>query len=155
MPAGVADDQLLRVSGQGNSGTNGGPTGDLLLGIHVHPHPIFERKGNDIWCEIPITFTQAALGDEVVVPTLDGDVSYQVHEGTQPGDIFKLKNKGIENLTGRGRGDQYVRVTIEVPKNLSKEQKEILQQFEATASDKNYQKRKSFREKLFGNKEKK
>ena len=155
VPAGVADDQLLRVSGQGNSGTNGGPTGDLLLGIHVHPHPIFERKGNDIWCEIPITFTQAALGDEVVVPTLDGDVSYQVHEGTQPGDIFKLKNKGIENLTGRGRGDQYVRVTIEVPKNLSKEQKEILQQFEATASDKNYQKRKSFREKLFGNKEKK
>ncbi|MCI9575541.1 MAG: molecular chaperone DnaJ [Clostridiales bacterium] len=155
VPAGVADDQLLRVSGQGNAGINGGPTGDLLLGIHVHPHPIFERKGNDIWCEIPITFTQAALGDEVVVPTLDGDVSYQVHEGTQPGDIFKLKNKGIENLTGRGRGDQYVRVMIEVPKNLSKEQKEILQQFEATSSDKNYQKRKSFREKLFGNKEKK
>lgn len=155
VPAGVADDQLLRVSGQGNAGANGGPAGDLLVGIRVHPHPIFERRGNDIWCELPITFTQAALGAEVVVPTLDGDVSYQVHEGTQPGDVFKLKNKGIENLTGRGRGDQYVKVTIEVPKNLSKEQKEILQQFEVSSSEKNYQKRKSFREKLenlFGNK---
>lgn len=155
VPAGVADDQLLRVSGQGNAGANGGPSGDLLVGIRVHPHPIFERRGNDIWCELPITFTQAALGAEVVVPTLDGDVSYQVHEGTQPGDVFKLKNKGIENLTGRGRGDQYVKVTIEVPKNLSKEQKEILQQFEVSSSEKNYQKRKSFREKLenlFGNK---
>ena len=152
VPAGVADDQLLRVSGQGNAGMNGGPSGDLLLAIRVHPHPIFERKGNDIWCEIPITFTQAALGAEVIVPTLDGDVSYQIHEGTQPGDIFKLKNKGIENLTGRGRGDQFVKMTIEVPKNLTKEQKDILQQFESTTNDKNYQKRKSFLEKLFGNK---
>lgn len=153
VPAGIADGQLLRVSSQGNAGVNGGPSGDLLVAIRVQPHPIFERKGNDIWCDIPITFTQAALGAEVVVPTLDGDVSYQIHEGTQPGDVFKLKNKGIENLgRGRGRGDQYVRMTIEIPKNLSKEQKDILQQFDATANDKNYQKRKSFLEKLFGNK---
>ena len=75
---------------------NGGPAGDLLLSIRVKPHPIFERRGNDIWCELPITFTQAALGSDVTVPTLDGDVTYHVHEGTQPGDIFKLKNKGVE-----------------------------------------------------------
>ena len=88
------------------------------------------------------------MGAEITVPTLDGDVVYNVHEGTQPGDIFKLKNRGIENLTGRGRGDQYVKVTIEVPRNLSKEQKDLLQQFETMASDKNYQRRKSFREKI-------
>ena len=152
IPAGVAHEQLLRVSGQGNAGVNGGLPGDLLLAVRVRPHAIFERKGNDIWCEIPITFSQAALGAEITVPTLDGDVVYNVHEGTQPGDIFKLKNRGIENLTGRGRGDQYVKVTIEVPRNLSKEQKDLLQQFETMASDKNYQRRKSFREKIFGNK---
>lgn len=149
VPAGVADDQMLKVTGQGNAGVNGGPAGDLLLGIRVKPHPIFERRGNDIWCELPITFTQAALGSDVTVPTLDGDVTYHVHEGTQPGDVFKLKNKGVENLNGRGRGDQFVRVTIEVPKNLSKEQKELLEKFDDTATDKNYQKRKSFRDKLF------
>jgi molecular chaperone DnaJ len=149
VPAGVADDQMLKVTGQGNAGVNGGPSGDLLLGIRVKPHPIFERRGNDIWCELPITFTQAALGDEVTVPTLDGDVSYQIHEGTQPGDVFKLKNKGVENLGGRGRGDQFVRVTIEVPRNLSKEQKELLQKLDASVTDKNHPKRKSFFDKVF------
>ena len=131
---------------------NGGPAGDLLLSIRVKPHPIFERRGNDIWCELPITFTQAALGSDVTVPTLDGDVTYHVHEGTQPGDIFKLKNKGVENLGGRGRGDQFVRVTIEVPKNLSREQKELLQKFDDSSTDKNYQKHKSFMDKIFKNK---
>ena len=124
------------------------PAGDLLLVVNVRPHPIFTRKGNDVWCEIPLTFTQAALGAEITVPTLDGDVSYSVHEGTQPGDVFKLKGKGIEKLGGRGRGDQFVKVTIEVPKNLSKEQKEILQSFESTANEKNYAKRKSFFDKI-------
>ncbi len=152
VPAGVADDQLLKVTGQGNAGMNGGPAGDLLLSIRVKSHPIFDRRGNDIWCELPITFTQAALGADVTVPTLDGDVTYYVHEGTQPGDVFKLKNRGVENLNGRGRGDQFVRVTIEVPKNLSKEQKELLEKFDNTATDKNYQKRKSFREKWFKSK---
>lgn len=148
VPAGIADEQILKVSGQGNSGTNGGPAGDLLLVVHVRPHALFTRKGNDIWCEIPLTFTQVALGAEITVPTLDGDVTYSIHEGTQPGDIFKLRGKGIDHLGGRGRGDQFVKVTIEVPKNLTKEQKEILQSFEATASDKNYTKRKSFFEKI-------
>lgn len=148
IPAGVANEQMLKVSGQGDAGTNGGPAGDLLLAVYVQSHAIFTRKGDDVWCEIPLTFTQAALGAEITVPTLDGDVSYSVHEGTQPGDIFKLKGKGIDHLGGRGKGDQFVKVTIEVPKNLTKEQKEILQNFEQTASEKNYVKRKSFFEKI-------
>lgn len=148
IPAGIDNEQVLNVSGQGNSGSNGGPSGDLHVFVNVRPHPIFERRGNDIWCEMPITFTQATLGAEVVVPTIDGRVSYQVHEGTQPGDVFKLKGKGIPNLGGRGRGDQFVRITIEVPKNLSAKQKEILQEFDSVADEKNYQKRKNFFDKI-------
>lgn len=128
---------------KGNAGSNGGPNGDLHVYITVRPHAIFTRRGNDVWCDMPITFTQAALGAEVTVPTLDGKVSYTVHEGTQPGDVFKLKGKGIQSINGRGRGDQYVRVTVEVPKNLSKRQKELLQEFEQNADEKNYQKRKA------------
>ena len=112
IPAGVDNDQILNVRGQGDAGRNGGPAGDLQVYVNVRPHPIFERKGNDIWCEMPITFVQAALGAEVTVPTIDGRVSYQVREGTQPGDVFKFKGKGIPYINGRGRGDQYVRVCL-------------------------------------------
>ena len=148
IPAGIDDEQVLNVSGRGNAGSNGGPSGDLHVYISVRPHAIFQRRGNDVWCEMPVTFTQAALGADVTVPTLDGKVSYHIHEGTQPGDVFKLKGRGIPSLHGRGRGDQYVQVTVEVPKNLSKRQKEILAEFEKDADDKNYQKRKSFFGKL-------
>ena len=148
IPAGIDNEQILNVGGQGNAGTNGGPAGDLRVYVNVRPHPIFERRGNDVWCEVPITFTQAALGAEVVVPTIDGRVSYQVREGTQPGDVFKLKGKGIPRISGHGRGDQYVRMTIEVPKNLSQRQKTLLQDFDNVAEDKNYQKRKSFFDKI-------
>lgn len=148
VPAGIDDEQILNVREKGNAGVNGGPSGDLHVYISVRPHPIFERRGNDVWCELPITFTQAALGADVTVPTLDGKVSYHVHEGTQPGDVFKLKAKGIQSLQGRSRGDQFVRVTVEVPKNLNKRQKELLTEFESNADDKNYQKRKSFFAKL-------
>ena len=148
IPAGIDNEQVLNVSGRGDAGVNGGPNGDLHVFVTVRPHPIFERRGNDIWCEMPITFTQAAVGAEVVVPTIDGRVSYEVHAGTQPGDVFKLKGKGIPKLGGRGRGDQYVRMTIEVPKNLSQRQKELLQEFESGADDRNYQKRKSFFDKI-------
>ena len=130
IPAGIDDDQLLNVGGTGNAGANGGPSGDLHVYVSVRPHAIFKRRGNDVWCEMPITFTQAALGADVTVPTLDGKVQYHVHEGTQPGDVFKLKGKGIQSLNGRGRGDQYVQVTVEVPKNLTKRQKELLAEFE-------------------------
>ena len=148
VPAGIDNEQILSVSGQGNAGANGGPAGDLRVYVNVRPHPIFERRGNDVWCEVPITYTQAALGAEVVVPTIDGRVSYQVREGTQPGDVFKLKGKGIPRIGGRGRCDQFVRMTIEVPKNLTQRQKEILQEFDNVAEEKNYQKRKNFIDKI-------
>lgn len=146
IPAGINDDQVLNVGGHGNSGINGGPSGDLHLYINVRPHPIFERKGDDIWCELPLSFAQAALGAEVVVPTIDGKVKYTVYEGTQPGDIFKLKGKGVQHLRGRGRGDQYVKIVLEVPKGLSSKQKKMIREFDDSTSDKNYQKQKKFRE---------
>ena len=148
IPAGIKDQQILNVSGRGNSGTNGGPAGDLHVYVNVRPHTVFERRGDDVWCEVPITFTQAALGADVVVPTLDGKVSYTVREGTQPGDVFRLKGKGIQRLGGRGRGDQYVRVTVEVPKNLNGKQKELIKQLDGATGDKNYAKRRNFFDKI-------
>lgn len=148
IPAGIKDDQILNVSAKGNSGINGGPAGDLHVYVNIKAHELFERKGDDIWCELPVTFTQAALGYEVSVPTLDGKVTYSLREGTQPGDIFKLKGKGVPHLGGRGKGDQYVKVTIEVPRNLSQKQKDILKEFDNHASDKNYQRRTSFFDKI-------
>lgn len=129
IPAGIADGQTVSRSGAGDPGTNGGPNGDLLIEITVKPHEFFIRQGNDVLCDIPITFVQAALGAEMEVPTLDGKVKYTIPEGTQTGAMFRLKGKGIPGLYGKGRGDQYVRVTVEVPKNLSREQKDLLRQF--------------------------
>ena len=148
IPAGINDDQVLNVAGHGNSGTNGGPAGDLHVYIGIRPHPIFERRGDDVWCDLPITFTQAALGATVTVPTLDGKASYDIHEGTQPGDVFKLKGKGIQHLGSKGRGDQYVKVVMEVPKNLNSKQKQLIREFDSAVSEKNYQKRKGFMDKL-------
>ena len=148
VPAGIGQDQILNVGGHGNSGYNGGPSGDLHVYINVKRHDIFERKGDDVWCEIPLTFAQAALGHEVIVPTLDGKVSYPVHAGTQPNDVFKLKGKGIQHLRGKGRGDQYVKVTIEVPRNLNNEQKKALQNFDSLCQSSNYQKSTGFFEKV-------
>ncbi|MGO5174303.1 molecular chaperone DnaJ [Ruminococcus sp. LCP21S3_E8] len=148
IPAGIADGQILNIGGHGNDGVNGGPAGDLHVFVNVRPHAVFERRGNDVWCEMPITFAQATLGAEVTVPTLDGNVKYTVHEGTQPNDIFKLKGKGIPNLNGRGRGDQYVKVTVEIPKNLNTKQKELIKELQKVTTDKNYQKRKSFMDKI-------
>ena len=148
IPAGIDDGQIMSVGGHGNAGTNGGPAGDLIVEVRVRPHAIFERRGNDIWCEFPITFVQASLGGEIIVPTLDGKVSYEIHEGTQPGDVFKLKGRGIPSLNTHIKGDQYVRVTVEVPKNLSEKQKDLLRQFEEESGDKNYQKRRGFLNKL-------
>ena len=148
VPAGIKDQQILNVGGRGNAGYNGGPAGDLHVYVNVQPHQVFERRGDDVWCNLPLTFTQAALGAEVTVPTLDGKVSYQVHEGTQPGDVFKLKGKGIQRLNGRGRGDQYVRVTVEVPKNLNTKQKNLIRELENVTNEKNYAQRNSFFEKL-------
>ncbi len=148
IPAGIADGQIVRLAGGGNAGANGGPAGDLMVSVNVRPDPIFERDGFDVWTEIPITYTQAALGDEITIPTVDGKVTYTVPEGTQTGTVFRLRGKGIQKIRSNAHGDHYVRVSIEVPRNLSKEQKNILKDFEKSLSEKNYAKRKSFFEKL-------
>ena len=148
IPAGIKDQMMLNVSGHGNAGYNGGPKGDLHVTVNVKNHNLFERRGDDVWCDLTITLTQAVLGSEVVVPTLDGKVNYSIHEGTQPNDVFRLKGRGIPHLGGRGKGDQYCRVVVEIPKNLNNKQKELIRQFESTTSEKNYAKRKNFFDKL-------
>lgn len=148
VPAGIDNGQTFVVSGQGDHGVNAGPSGDLNVTVGIRPDPIFERDGFNVWCEVPITFTQAALGDEITVPTIDGKVKYDVPEGTQPGTTFRLRNKGIPFVNGRGRGDQYVKVNVEVPRNLNTKQKAALKEFDALQNDKNYEKRKGFFDKL-------
>ena len=148
IPAGIDDGQTLQVSGQGHAGINGGPSGDLHVVITVRPDPIFERDGYDIHTDIPITYAQAVLGDEITVPTIDGNVKYTVPEGTQTGTIFRFKNKGVKRIRSTSRGDQYVHVTVEVPKTLTKKQKDLLREFEASLTDDNYNKKTSFFDKL-------
>lgn len=129
IPAGIDDGQMFTIRGEGNKGTNGGPAGDLGVVVNVKPHPFFERDGYNVWCEVTVSFVQAALGDELKVPTLDGQVKYQLPAGTQPGDVFKLKGRGIVNPNTRAKGDQLIRITVSVPKSLTNKQKEILRQF--------------------------
>ncbi len=130
IPAGIDDRQIFTVSGAGNAGVNGGPKGDLEVAVFVRPHSHFERDGYNVWLEQRISYTQAALGDNIRIPTLDGDVKFDIPAGTQSGTVFSLKGKGIQILNGRGRGDQLVRVIVDVPKSLSHRQKEILMEFE-------------------------
>ncbi len=150
IPAGIDDGQVLRVSGQGDSGLNGGPTGDLHVVVSVRPHPLFTRDGYDVHCDIPITYTQAVLGDEITVPTIDGNVKYTISEGTQTGTVFRLKGKGIKKLRKTERGDQYVTVSIEVPRNLTQKQKDLLREYESSMSEteKHYAKRQTFFQKF-------
>ncbi len=129
IPAGIDDRQALNVRGGGNPGTNGGPTGDLRVNVNVRPHPFFEREGFDVWCEFTVTFAQAALGDTLYVPTLDGKVKYNLPAGTQPGEVFRFRNRGIQQISGKGRGDQFVKIIVDVPKNLNQKQKEMLKNF--------------------------
>ena len=129
IPAGIDDGQTISLRGQGHAGANGGPKGDLLITVSVKAHPLFERDGSSILFEMPISFVQAALGAEVEVPTLDGKVKYTIPEGTQTGTTFRLRGKGVPYLNGSSRGDQFVTVNIETPKNLTKEQKELLRKF--------------------------
>lgn len=148
IPAGIDEGQSIQQRGQGNAGVNGGPAGDLFVSVSIRPHPIFTRDGQNVMVEIPISFTQASLGDTLQVPTIDGRVEYKVPEGTQTGTVFRMKGKGIQNVNGRGRGDQYVRVNIEVPKNLSDKQKKLLREFEESATDVNHSERKGFWDKV-------
>ena len=144
IPAGIDHGQTISLRGQGGAGKNGGPAGDMLITVMVQPHEIFRRDGVDVFCEAPITFTQAVLGAELEIPTIDGKVKYSIPEGTQTGTVFRLKGKGVPVLNGRGRGDQYVTVVIETPRSLNKEQKEALRRFSETLGENNYEKRKSF-----------
>ena len=148
VPAGIDNGQRITLRGMGNCGKNGGPSGDLYIAVQVRAHSVFTRDGFNIYCEIPITFPEAALGAEIRIPTLEGDTTYTIPEGTQTGTTFRMRGKGIQNVNGRGRGDQYVRVNIEVPKNLSDKQKKLLREFEETSTDENQVKRKSFWDKV-------
>ena len=144
IPAGIDNGQTISIRGQGHAGKNGGPSGDLLITITVRPHELFRREGTSVLCEAPITFAQAVLGAELEIPTIDGKVKYDLPEGTQSGTTFRLKGKGIPELNGRGRGDQYVTVTIETPRDLNREQKEALKKFAESVGDNNYEERKKF-----------
>ena len=144
IPAGIDNGQTISVRGQGHAGKNGGPAGDLLITVTVKPHELFRREGTSVLCEAPITFTQAVLGAELEIPTIDGKVKYSLPEGTQSGTTFRLKGKGIPSINGRGRGDQYVTVYIETPRNLNKDQKEALKKFAESLGENNYEERKKF-----------
>ena len=135
IPAGVDDGQTVRVRGEGCAGSNGGPSGDLLVEVSIRSHPFFQRDGANVLCELPITFTQAALGAELEVPTLDGKVRYTIPEGTQTGTVFRLRGKGIPFVHSKTRGDQLVTVVVETPTKLSREQKELLRRFGESTRD--------------------
>ncbi|MDD5438773.1 MAG: molecular chaperone DnaJ [Candidatus Omnitrophica bacterium] len=129
VPRGIQNGSRLRVSGEGEPGTKGGPSGDLYVDIHVKPHEIFERHNDDLYCEVPISFATAVFGGEIDVPTLEEPAKLTVSEGTQSGTMLRLRHKGAYNLHGYGRGDQVCRVVVETPTNLNEEQKEKLQEF--------------------------
>lgn len=150
VPAGIDNGLTLNVRGQGNVGINGAPRGDLKVRISVRKDPVFERSEYNILIDFPITYTQAALGAEIEVPTIDGMVSYKVPAGTQPGTVFRLRGKGVQRLqqSEGSRGDELVTITVEVPKKLTKKQQEALQAFENTLEENNYEKRKSFFDKI-------
>ncbi len=131
IPAGVDTGARLRLTGEGEGGANGGQPGDLYVVIHVKEHQMFERQSNNLYVSVPVTFSQAALGAEIKVPTLDGEETLAIPEGTQTGSIFRLKGKGIVSLQGHGRGDLFVVATIVTPTRLTREQKRLLEEFAA------------------------
>ena len=129
IPAGVEDGQTLRLRGEGNAGEAGDPPGDLYVMVNVVPHRVFARRDSDIYREAKVNVVQAMLGTDLTIPTLYGDVKLSVPHGTQPGAVFKVKGRGLPNYGGWGKGDQYVKVTVEIPKSLSDQQKELLKKF--------------------------
>ena len=147
IPPGVDTGSRLRSAGNGEAGFRGGPPGDLYVVLHVKAHAIFQRDGDDLLCEVPVSFVQAALGAEIEVPALDGRASVKVPPGTQPGTMFRLKGKGVRNVQGYGQGDLHVRITVEVPTRLSPAQKAKLQEFAELCSGKENPISQSFFEK--------
>ncbi len=151
IPAGIDDGERIALRGQGCDGRNGGPAGDLIITVRVKRHNVFERNGYHIYCEVPVTISEATLGAEITVPTLEGNVKYTIPEGTQHGTQFTLKGKGIPYVNSSGRrGDLIFAVNVEVPKGLSEKQKELLREFAAACGENNYGKKTGFFKKLFG-----
>ncbi len=148
IPAGIDDGQTISLRGEGNGGTQGGPAGDLYVTVYVKEHKMFKRDGQDIILEMPISFVQAALGATLTVPTVDGKVQYDLPEGTQTGTVFRLRGSGVPSVNGRGRGDQYVKVNVEIPRNLNHEQKELLRKFDEATGDSCYSERGGFFKKM-------
>ncbi len=148
IPAGVDNGSVISLRGEGEPGEKGGPAGDLYVILNVTPHELFQRDGSDILCEVPITFVQAALGDDLIVPTLEGKIKHHIPEGTQSGTIFRIRNQGIPYLRGYGRGDLYIKVIVEIPKKLNEKQKELLKKFADIMGEDVHQQRKTFFEKV-------
>ena len=148
IPAGVDNGSVIPIRGEGELGEKGGPRGDLYIVLSVRKHKVFTRDGLDILCEMPITFAQATLGDELEVPTLEGKVKYKIKEGTQSQTVFRLRGKGVVDPKGYGKGDQYVKVVVEIPKKLSEEQKNLLRQFASSCDKEVHEKRKGFFDKV-------
>lgn len=153
IPAGVDNGTRVRLTGQGEPGDRGGPPGDLYVTVIVREHPLFQREDYEVFCEVPISFTQAALGAKIDVPTLDGKVKMTIPEGTQSGKVFRLKSKGVPHLHGGQRGDQHVRVIVETPTGLTGKQRELLEKFAEVSGQEAHPQSKNFFEKvreLFG-----
>ena len=149
VPAGINEGEMLTLRGEGEPGENGGSYGDLYIEIRIRPHPVFSREGNQTFCEVPVTFAQAATGSEIEVPTIDGTVKYKLKEGTQPGEVYTIRGKGIPYINRNElRGDHKFRVKLEVPRNLDQKQKDLLINFEESLNDHNYKERKSFFDKI-------
>lgn len=155
IPAGIDHGQTVSFRGLGNEGVNGGPKGDLLVTVSIKKHPIFTRTGIDVNCNVPVTFVQAALGADVEVPILDeqkkytlGKIQYTIPEGTQPGTVFRIRGKGIPHIRSGVRGDMLLKITIEVPKNLSGAQKEALENFAKLSKESNYKQQRNFFDKM-------
>ena len=148
VPAGIDDGQKLKYTGLGEASQNGGPNGDLYIVIRIKPHDIFIREGENLYCEVPISYATAVLGGEVEVPTLNGKKTVKVPEGTESGKLLKISGEGIKSLRGYGKGDIIVKFTIETPKKLTDKQKELLQKFEESLNDKNYEQKTSFMKKI-------
>ena len=135
IPAGVETGSRLRLRAEGEEGKRGGPSGDLYVFLHVEAHEFFQRDGNDIYCQVPISITQAALGGTVEVPTLEGHETLKIPKGTQSGKVFRLKGKGVPHLRGFGRGDQVIQTLVKIPTHLSKRQEELLKEFARIGSE--------------------
>ncbi len=150
IPAGIDDGQRIILRGQGNSGRNGGPAGDLVVDVAVRPHPVFERDGYDLYCDVPVTFAEAALGAEIDIPTLEGKIKYTIPEGTQSHTQFTLRGKGIQIVNTQKKGDLIFRVIVEVPRGMNSSQKEALRAFADKCGMNNYTKKDSFLKKIFG-----